>query len=135
MQQGTLQHAAFCMCPNVNRVHAVIYKQEKRLPAVIWQSVPWKCFKWFISHAQLNIFCQTFLLQKWALCWSSIKAFHGVPHILSLCILALGAILPTPRGFKEFQAKEKPKPPSHQDGPIKHVSTNVLPHENDKKAQ
>lgn len=82
---------------------AVVYKQEKRLPKSVYESAPWKFFKWFISHAQLNIFCQTFMLQKWHLCWESVKSFYGVPHIVSFGILALGEVLPVPRAYKQLK--------------------------------
>ena len=85
----------------------MLYKQEKRLPKAVYESVPWKCFKWFISHAQLNIFCQAFMLQKWHLCWESVKAFYGVPHIVSIGILAMGEVLPVPKAYKQQKQEDK----------------------------
>ena len=116
---------------------AVIYKQEKRLPAAVYESVPWKCFKWFISHAQLNIFCQTFLLQKWRYCWESIKAFHGVPHICSIAVLVLGSLLPTPKRYRAYQAKQAAKAPKDdvttQSGRTNSVG--MLPEGEDRKGR
>jgi hypothetical protein len=85
------------------RCDAVIYKHEKRLPAVVHKSKPWILLKWFISQAQLDIFSLTFILQKWKLCWSCAKAFYFVPHLASIGICVLGAVLPAPRACQEYQ--------------------------------
>ena len=80
-----------------------MYKQEKRLPKALYESTAWKFFKWFVSHAQLNIFCQMFMLQKWRLCWELVKSFYGVPYIVSIATLALGEVLPVPRKYKQYK--------------------------------
>lgn len=77
-------------------LRAVIYKQEKRLPAFVWQSAVWKVLKWFFSHVQLNVFCLPFMLVTWKASWSSARAFYFVPHGLSLAVFFSGMVLPTP---------------------------------------
>jgi lysophospholipid acyltransferase len=75
----------------------VWYKQEKRLPASVYESKPWIALKWLVSHAQLNVFALPFMLQKWKLCWASAQSFHFVPHLVALSLVALGAVVPPPR--------------------------------------
>lgn len=77
------------------------YQQEARLPKSIYESYPWQMLKWFVSHAQLNVYAQPFMLQKWHLCWANARAYHFVPHIFGFALCALGAVLPNPRKAKK----------------------------------
>ena len=121
---------------------AVIHKQEKRLPAAVYTSVPWKCAKWILSHAQLNVFCQTFLVQRWRYCWATIKAFYGIPHIISISILVLGSLMPLPRKYKDEQRRKKAHE-EHQSADMQKavsegdrtLSSHILPEEEERKKQ
>lgn len=84
---------------------AVWYKQEARLPRSVYESYPWQIFKWFVSHAQLNVYAQPFMLQKWHLCWANARAFHFAPHIFGFALCALGAVLPNPRRKESTNGK------------------------------